>query len=75
MMKALKYAGIVAGSLLVLFLAVLIYRGLQVRDMPNLQKWHDPGLAEEFNKEDYQDFGNIIGYYHANSKDLAEIAN
>ncbi len=61
-MKALKYAGIVAGSLLVRFLAGLIYRGLQVRDMPNLQKWHDPGLAEEFNKEDYQDFTNFEGY-------------
>ena len=26
-------------------------------------------------KEDRHNFGNIIGYYHANTKDLAEIAN
>ena len=26
-------------------------------------------------KEDRHNFGNIVGYYHANTKDLAEIAN
>lgn len=61
-MTLLKYLGITFGGLLFIFLSVLVYRGIQARDMPDLQKWHKAKLAKEFNERDYKKFTSFNEY-------------
>lgn len=71
MLTFAKFVGISLGVLLSMMLVVLVYRGIQARSMPDLQKWHDASLARELAVEDYNGFTNFNDYLMAEQELIA----
>ncbi len=56
-----KIIGYVALSVAILFLAILVYRGVSAREMSDLQAWHDmPQLEDPLIRVSYEDFSEYL---------------
>ena len=56
-----KIVGYSALSVIVIFLTVLIYRGISARKMPDLETWHNtPPLEDNLSQGSYNDFSEYL---------------
>jgi len=61
MVAILKYVGYAALSVIAIFFAILLYRGISARKMPNLRTWHQiPPLQDNLIQHNYNDFSEYL---------------
>lgn len=72
--RIFKIVGYSAIILIIIFLAILIYRAISARKMSDLQPWHNsPQLKADFTKKDYNDYNDFSEYLAAEMRFLDTI--